>query len=115
DLNTIPVSAIDYIEVLRDGASAQYGSDAIAGVINIILKKGAKGGDVEITGGQYSAGDGRQWQGSANFGIPLGDDKGWMRFTVQNGNEDYTNRAGPDTRPGFPQLGVNFREGDPAV
>jgi iron complex outermembrane receptor protein len=115
DLNTIPVSAIDHIEVLRDGASAQYGSDAIAGVINIILKKGAKGGDVEITGGQYSAGDGRQWQGSANFGIPLGDDKGWMRFTVQDGNEDYTNRAGPDTRPGFPQLGVNFREGDPAV
>ena len=60
DLNTIPVSAIDHIEVLRDGASAQYGSDAIAGVINIILKKGAKGGDVEITGGQYSAGDDRQ-------------------------------------------------------
>ncbi|WP_158879736.1 TonB-dependent receptor [Rhodanobacter sp. L36] len=115
DLNTIPVSAIDHIEVLRDGASAQYGSDAIAGVINIILKKGAKGGDVEITGGQYSAGDGRQWQGSANFGIPLGDDKGWMRFTVQDGNEDYTNRAGPDRRAGFTQLGVNFREGDPAV
>ena len=115
DLNTIPVSAIDHIEVLRDGASAQYGSDAIAGVINIILKKGAKGGDVEVTGGQYSAGDGRQWQGSANFGIPLSGDKGWMRFTVQSGNEDYTNRAGPDTRPGFSQLGVNFREGDPAV
>mgnify|MGYP001554633821 CR=1 FL=1 len=115
DLNTIPLSAIDHIEVLRDGASAQYGSDAIAGVINIILKKGAKGGDVEITGGQYSAGDGRQWQGSANFGIPLSDDKGWLRLTVQSGNEDYTNRAGPDTRPGFGVLGVNFRQGDPAV
>ncbi|GGY26454.1 ligand-gated channel [Rhodanobacter panaciterrae] len=115
DLNTIPLSAIDHIEVLRDGASAQYGSDAIAGVINIILKKGAKGGDVELSGGQYSAGDGRQWQGSANFGIPLSDDKGWLRFTVQSGNEDYTNRAGPDKRPGFPGLGVNFRQGDPAV
>jgi iron complex outermembrane receptor protein len=115
DLNTIPMAAIDHIEVLRDGASAQYGSDAIAGVINIILKKGAKGGDVEITGGQYSAGDGRQWQGSANFGIPLSDDKGWLRLTVQSGNQDYTNRAGPDTRPGFTGLGVNFREGDPAV
>ena len=115
DLNTIPLSAIDHIEVLRDGASAQYGSDAIAGVINIILKKGAKGGDVELTGGQYSAGDGRQWQGSANFGIPLSDDKGWLRFSVQSGNEDYTNRAGPDKRPGFPGLGVNFRQGDPAV
>lgn len=115
DLNTIPMSAIDHIEVLRDGASAQYGSDAIAGVINIILKKGAKGGDVEITGGQYSAGDGRQWQGSANFGIPLSGDKGWMRFTMQNGNEDYTNRAGPDNRPGFGALGVKFRQGDPTV
>ena len=115
DLNTIPLAAIDHIEVLRDGASAEYGSDAIAGVINIILKKGAKGGDVEVSGGQYSAGDGRQWQGSANFGIPLSGDKGWLRFTVQNGNEDYTNRAGPDTRAGFPVLGVNFRQGDPAV
>jgi len=115
DLNTIPLSAIDHIEVLRDGASAQYGSDAIAGVINIILKKGAKGGDVEISGGQYSAGDGRQWQGSANFGIPLSDDKGWLRLTVQNGNEDYTNRAGPDNRRGFTGLGVNYRQGDPAV
>ncbi|MFA6228946.1 MAG: TonB-dependent receptor [Rhodanobacter sp.] len=115
DLNTIPLAAIDHIEVLRDGASAQYGSDAIAGVINIILKKGAKGGDVQITGGQYSAGDGRQWQGSADFGIPLSGDKGWLRLAVQNGNEDYTNRAGPDTRAGFPVLGVNFRQGDPAV
>ena len=115
DLNTIPLSAIDHIEVLRDGASAQYGSDAIAGVINIILKTGAKGGDVEVSGGQYSAGDGRQWQGSANFGIPLNADKGWLRLSVQSGNEDHTNRAGPDNRPGFPQLGVNFRQGDPDV
>jgi iron complex outermembrane receptor protein len=115
DLNTIPLSAIDHIEVLRDGASAQYGSDAIAGVINIILKKGAKGGDVEVSGGQYSAGDGRQWQGSANFGIPLSGDKGWLRIALQTGNEDHTNRAGPDNRPGFPQLGVNFRQGDPDV
>ncbi|MEO7068404.1 MAG: TonB-dependent receptor [Rhodanobacter sp.] len=115
DLNTIPLSAIDHIEVLRDGASAQYGSDAIAGVINIILKKGAKGGDVEVSGGQYSAGDGRQWQGSANFGIPLNKDQGWLRLTVQNGNEDHTNRAGPDNRPGFPGLGVNFRQGDAEV
>jgi len=115
DLNTIPLSAIDHIEVLRDGASAQYGSDAIAGVINIILKKGAKGGDVEVSGGQYSAGDGRQWQGSADFGIPLSDDKGWLRLTVQSGNEDYTNRAAPDTRAGYTGLGVNYRQGDPAV
>ncbi|AHX13124.1 membrane protein [Dyella jiangningensis] len=113
DLNTIPMGAIDHIEVLRDGASAQYGSDAIAGVINIVLKKGAQGGDVEVTGGQYSAGDGRQWQGSANFGIPLNNDKGWIRFTLQDGNQDYTNRAEPNrTRP---WEGTTQRYGDPAV
>jgi iron complex outermembrane receptor protein len=116
DLNTIPISAIDHIEVLRDGASAQYGSDAIAGVINVILKSGAKGGDVELSGGQYTAGDGRQWLGSADFGIPLNGDKGWLRFTLESGNEDYTNRAGRDTRsPAWEQLGVNFRQGDPWV
>ncbi|MDO1527753.1 TonB-dependent receptor [Fulvimonas sp. R45] len=116
DLNTIPVSAIDHIEVLRDGASAQYGSDAIAGVINVILKKGAKGGDVELSGGQYTAGDGRQWLGSADFGIPLNGDRGWLRFTLEHGNEDHTNRAGPDDRsPAWSALGVNFRQGDPWV
>ncbi len=116
DLNTIPLTAIDHIEVLRDGASAQYGSDAIAGVINVILKKGAKGGDVEVSGGQYSAGDGRQWLGSANFGIPLGNDRGWLRLALESGNEDHTNRAGPDNRsPAWAALGVNFRQGDPDV
>ena len=116
DLNTIPIDAIDHIEVLRDGASAQYGSDAIAGVINIILKKGAQGGDVQVSGGQYSAGDGRQWQGSANFGVPLGDGKGWLRLTVQDGNQDYTNRARPrNSSPAWEALGVTYRQGDPAV
>ncbi|WP_243048894.1 TonB-dependent receptor [Dyella sp. RRB7] len=113
DLNTIPIGAIDHIEVLRDGASAQYGSDAIAGVINIVLKKGAAGGEVDVTGGQYSAGDGRQWLGSANFGIPLSDDRGWIRFTLQDGNQDYTNRAEPNTTR--PWEGVTQRFGDPAV
>ncbi|MBA2077667.1 TonB-dependent receptor [Rhodanobacter sp. PCA2] len=116
DLNTIPLSAIDHIEVLRDGASAHYGSDAIAGVINVILKKGAAGGDVEVSGGQYSAGDGRQWLGSANFGIPLNGDQGWLRLTLESGNQDHTNRAGPDNRsPAWEALGVNFRQGDPDV
>ncbi|MEP7186236.1 MAG: TonB-dependent receptor [Rhodanobacter sp.] len=111
DLNTIPISAIDHIEVLRDGASAQYGSDALAGVVNIILKKGAEGGDVQVTGGQYSAGDGRQWQGSANFGFPLGGDKGWMRVTAEKSNQDPANRAGIDRRPGLAQLGAKFHFG----
>jgi len=111
DLNTIPLSAIDHIEVLRDGASAQYGSDALSGVVNIILKKGAKGGDVQLSGGQFSAGDGRQWQGAANFGIPLGGESGWLRITAENSNQSPSNRAGVDRRPGLAQLGVKFHYG----
>lgn len=110
DINTIPLSAIDHIEVLRDGASAQYGSDAIAGVINVILKKGARGGDVTATAGQFSAGDGRTWQASSNFGVSLGDN-GWMRFALQSGNQEETNRAEPDVRPGLTQLGTKFHTG----
>lgn len=113
DLNTIPMAAVDHIEVLRDGASAQYGSDAIAGVINIVLKKGAEGGDVQLSGGQYSAGDGQIWQGSASFGLPLNHDQGWLRFSLQEGNQNITNRAGVDRRR--PQDGVRQRFGDPAV
>ncbi len=111
DLNTIPMSAIDHIEVMRDGASAQYGSDALSGVVNIILKKGAKGGDVQLSGGQYSAGDGRQWQGAANFGIPLSGDKGWLRITAEDSNQSPSNRAGVDRRPGLTELGVKFHYG----
>ncbi|MHC1481420.1 TonB-dependent receptor plug domain-containing protein [Frateuria aurantia] len=111
DLNTIPMAAIDHIEVLRDGASAEYGSDAIAGVINIILKKGAKGGEVTATGGEYYKGDGRQWQGDANFGIPLNGDKGWLRFTLQSGNNDYTNRAEYEVKAPYEK---GQRYGDPA-
>ncbi|MGC1550738.1 MAG: TonB-dependent receptor [Rhodanobacter sp.] len=113
DLNTIPLAAIDHIEVLRDGASAQYGSDAIAGVINIILKHGADGGSVELDAGRYQRGGGNQWQGSANFGIPLGGDKGWLRLTVDDGHQDPTNHAGADVR--YPQLGVKQVFGDPTV
>lgn len=113
DLNTIPLSAIDHIEVLRDGASAQYGSDAIAGVINIILKHGAQGGSVELDGGQYQRGGGRQWQGSANFGIPLSGDKGWLRISVDDGHQDPTNHGGVDIR--YPQFGEKQVFGDPSV
>ena len=113
DLNTIPLSAIDHIEVLRDGASAQYGSDAIAGVINIILKHGAQGGSIELDGGQYDKGGGRQWLGSANFGIPLGGDKGWLRISVDDGHQDPTNHGGVDVR--YPQLGEKQVFGDPSI
>lgn len=93
DLNTIPVSAIDRIEILRDGASAQYGSDAIAGVINIILKKD-RGMNVLLSGGQYTAGDGANLQVAVNYGVPVG--RGALNLTGELLNREATNRATPD-------------------
>jgi iron complex outermembrane receptor protein len=114
DLNAIPLSAIDHIEVLRDGAAAQYGSDAIAGVINIILKKGAEGGEVEVGFGEYQERDGKQKTLRGSTGFNLGD-QGWVRVAVEAADRDPTNRAGPDLRnPAEPRYGrVNQRFGDP--
>ncbi|MFZ6773778.1 TonB-dependent receptor plug domain-containing protein [Undibacterium sp. SXout7W] len=114
DLNTIPLAEIDHVEVLRDGAAAQYGSDAIAGVINIILKKGASGGEIQVGGGQYSKGDGTQANLSANIGTALGE-KGWLRITAEQRNQNETNRAGADFRnPAEPLYGkVTQVQGDP--
>lgn len=66
DLNAIPMAAIKRIEVLRDGAAALYGSDAIAGVINIVLKDNAEGGSASLQLGQTHKGDGEQWRASAS-------------------------------------------------
>jgi iron complex outermembrane receptor protein len=114
DLNAIPLSAIDHIEVLRDGAAAQYGSDAIAGVINIILKKGPGGGEVEVGFGEYQERDGKQKTLRGSTGFSLGDD-GWVRVAIEAADRDPTNRAGPDLRtPTEPRYGrVNQRFGDP--
>lgn len=114
DLNAIPLAAVERIEVLRDGAAAQYGSDAIAGVINIVLKKGAEGGGVEASFGQYSEGDGTQHKQSAHFGLPLSD-SGWLRVAVEKREQNSTNRALPDFRnPAEPLYGkVSQRFGDP--
>ena len=68
-LDFIPLDAIDHIEVLTDGAAAQYGSDAIAGVINIILKKNSSGGTVSGTYGNYMDGGGDTGDVSANAGF----------------------------------------------
>ena len=94
DLNAIPISAIQRVEVLRDGASAQYGSDAIAGVINIVLKGSDSGGSALLSGGQYSAGDGRQVQVGADAGFGLGED-GFVHLAAQALDQDQTDRARP--------------------
>jgi iron complex outermembrane recepter protein len=118
DLNTIPISAIDRVEVLRDGASAQYGSDAIAGVINIVLKDDASGGSAGLRAGQYSAGDGRQYEATANAGFALGGE-GFLNLSAQAGDQDQTDRARPYTgapSATSPPLGrVVQRQGDPEV
>ena len=114
DLNAIPLSAIDHIEVLRDGAAAQYGSDAIAGVINIILKRGAAGGNAEVGVGEYQQRDGKQRSLSGSTGFNLGEN-GWVRVAIDLAQRDPTNRAGADLRnPAEPRYGqVNQRYGDP--
>ncbi|MFT3789922.1 MAG: TonB-dependent receptor [Rudaea sp.] len=101
DINSIPMSAIDHIEVLRDGASAQYGSDAIAGVVNIVLKHGAResSNNVTVNAGQRSKGDGAQNGVGGSYGFAFGhkdeDGKapGWVRLSVDYQNEMKTNRA----------------------
>lgn len=108
DLNTIPIAAVERIEVLRDGASAQYGSDAIAGVINVVLKGSDEGGSVSGRYGQYSAGDGQQYQLSGDAGFKLGD-KGAIHLAAQAGHQDETDRAKP-----FEGV-VQQRYGDPDI
>ena len=93
DLNSIPVSAIDRIEILRDGASAQYGSDAIAGVINIVLKKGDRL-EATLAAGEYTAGDGQNEQLAVHYGIPLARN-GSLNLTAEILDRDRTNRAAP--------------------
>ncbi|MCB2375945.1 TonB-dependent receptor [Hymenobacter sp. BT635] len=98
DLNTIPNASIKRIEVLRDGAAAQYGSDAIAGVINIQLKDDTTGVQASSTVGQTYEGDGRLYQADANVGIGL-NGRGYLDLSGQFSNRSYTNRTGTDTAP----------------
>ena len=92
DISTIPAIALRQVEVLRDGASAQYGSDAIAGVINFLLKDAREGGSVEFNTGTYHAGDGDSYTIAGNVGLPLGE-TGFANLSLEYGNSDPTNRS----------------------
>lgn len=95
DLDLIPTSAIDHIEVLRDGAAAQYGSDAIAGVINIILKSGTNGGAASFTAGQnYDRSDGENYLVQGNWGTKLGE-SGFLDIFANGKIQQASNRAVP--------------------
>ncbi|MCY4399192.1 MAG: TonB-dependent receptor [Gemmatimonadetes bacterium] len=92
DIGSIPGIALRQVEVLRDGASAQYGSDAIAGVLNFVLKDDRSGGSVEVKQGSFYEGDGDALAVAGNFGLPLGE-SGFANITVEYGNQDPTDRA----------------------
>jgi len=135
DLNAIPVAAIKRIEVLRDGASAQYGSDAIAGVINIVLKDNTDGVTGGITYGAYSTTIGEGWEEATgetlhnvegknrldgkdkrfdgettkldlNYGVKVGE-KGYMNFTTELFSKEKTLRPGFDWRKGYGSAAVD--------
>jgi iron complex outermembrane receptor protein len=122
DLNTIPEVAIDRVEVLRDGASALYGSDAIAGVVNIMLRGVDHGGGASVTYGEYVTNfdgfyggghnitDGAQTTVSGWQGLKLGSD-GFLTVSAQYRDANPTNRADIDPRYGR----VTSRTGDPDV
>ena len=134
DLNAIPIAAIERVEVLRDGASAQYGSDAIAGVINLQLRKASSGGGAAVTFGEYStdveaargsrsASDGQTITASVWTGLPLGTD-GFLTLTGEYRDRDPTSRGDLDPRDprtaaditngvARPPLSVTSRYGDP--
>ena len=99
DISVIPSIALKQVEVLRDGASAQYGSDAIAGVLNFTLKDAPSGGSVEVRAGTFQGGDipdrgpdGQSITYAANVGMPLGEG-GFANLSFEYGNSDPTDRS----------------------
>ena len=91
DLSVIPAIALKRIEVLRDGAAAQYGSDAIAGVMNFVLKDEAEGLDLEARYGETTEGDGARYTFAANAGLSLAG--GFLNLSLEYGESDDTSRS----------------------
>jgi len=111
DLKSIPAAAIERIEVLRDGASAQYGSDAIAGVINMVLKKNVEYTTVNVETGVTTEGDGFNFGVDLNTALNIGDNGGYVNLTFGYYEQEKTNRAGTPGGDGL--FGVIF--GDDAI
>ena len=107
DLDTIAVDAIQRVEVLRDGAASQYGSDAIAGVINIVLKGYGNKNKVIIQGGERQKGQGKRKFISGFISIPLKYD-GFINFTVDTIKSDKTQNAGLDRRLTPPVVSTHY-------
>lgn len=94
DLGLIPTSAIDHVEVLLDGASALYGSDAIAGVINIITRKDDSDGELDAKSGAFYTGQGFNWSGRAGQGFRIGDG-GHVYISGEADRQERTFQGGP--------------------
>jgi len=124
DFAAFPAAAIERVEVLRDGAAAQYGSDAIAGVVNVILKDASEGGSLSAQWGSYYEGDGDRLSVSGNVGLPLGAD-GFANLTAEYSTSEITSRGIPrGDAAGFGEIlgndviplgGLGQRWGDPDV
>lgn len=124
DFAAFPSAAIKRVEVLRDGASAQYGSDAIAGVVNVILNDADEGFSFSAQYGEYAEGDGERMTVSANGGFKLGD-SGFLNLTAEYADSDITSRgrARPDAaavgdivgKSAVPYNGLGQRWGDPEI
>ncbi|MDQ7091927.1 MAG: TonB-dependent receptor [Methylococcales bacterium] len=110
DLNTIPLRSIERVEVLRGGAAAQYGSDAIAGIINIILKTGSEEHRLTTTMGQTYSGDGALYQTDIHYGISLPLD-GFVNATAEFRDRSRTNHALIDGRQQY--FDDDVRNNDP--
>ncbi len=102
DLNSIPAGALKRIEVLRDGAAAQYGSDAIAGIINLSLNNSVGVGTYNGTAGIHKEGDGVTFKHSLNYGFGLGKENSYFNFTFETFTFSGTNRSDPYTGSIYP-------------
>ncbi len=107
DLNSIPTAAVGRIEVLRDGAAAQYGSDAIAGIVNLALKDSDEGGSIGLTTGLNKEGDGFTIKASINQGLKIGDG-GFLNYTLEYFGTDGTNRSDPYDGVLYPATPANY-------
>ena len=114
DLSAIPAIALDRVEVLRDNAGAQYGSDAVAGIINFVLKEDSEGGSVDVRWGQYYQGDGENITVSANVGLPL-TENGFLNLSAEYNEADPTIRGTHSDRSNYLVNAGNTHVKDPPI
>lgn len=100
DLSAIPAIALDRVEILRDNAGAQYGSDAVAGIINFVLKEDSEGGSMDVRWGQYYEGDGESITVSGNVGLPL-TENGFLNLSAEYNEADPTYRSTQSGRSNY--------------